>query len=266
MDGNPYVNPTIFTEALEKQHRSILEDYARELRSIAPRFSHAYYRAPLSNALRESLDADIAAMQSAGIDTTSALRRREREPYRLKLQIIADRLTHRASSFSLLEAGAKDAFGYAGPSAIAADLNMVAESLRESGYLRSAQRDLGQVRRKLELFGFHGASLDLREDSEIMRLAVRGLLDKQGTTLDEESPEARCETLTKALLQPRVSREPLHQDASALRASRVSQFTADFSAASGSKTINSLRAARREMARSSPRGNSASRSPGAAAR
>src|SRR5690606_21460450 len=68
MANNLTITPEVFAEALRKQHHAVLLKYAEDLHRIAPRFSHADYRAPLAETLRESLDRDLEEMASSGRD------------------------------------------------------------------------------------------------------------------------------------------------------------------------------------------------------
>ncbi|HTM46057.1 MAG TPA: phosphoenolpyruvate carboxylase [Polyangiaceae bacterium] len=179
MDGNPHVTPDVFEEALLKQHRAVLRKYAEDLRSVAPTFSHAAYRAPPLPALNESIDEDITVLRSAGVASfRSPERVKIREPYRLKLRMMAERLSRRADLSGL--DGAKVEFSYNSPAELIRELDLVSDSLQASGYHRSAAQDLAAVRRKVDIYGFHGASLDLREDAEIFRATVVHLLSASG--------------------------------------------------------------------------------------
>jgi phosphoenolpyruvate carboxylase len=198
MDGNPFVTPDVFTEALLKQHRSVLRKYSEDLRSIAPTFSHAAYRAPPAEALSRSIERDIEQVRDAKVDIRAPERVRAREPYRLKLRMIAERLSRRAESESLTELN--PAFSYASVAELIADLDLVCNSLAASGYHRSVSQELAAIRRKVDIYGFHGACLDLREDSEVFRRAAATLLEVAGVPgWAALQPAERLERLTQQI-------------------------------------------------------------------
>lgn len=199
MDGNPFVTPDVFTEALLKQHRAVLRKYAEDLRSIAPTFSHAAYRAPPGDALSRSIERDIEQLREAKVDIRAPERVRAREPYRLKLRMISERLSRRADGEELSELN--PAFSYASVAELIADLDLVCASLAASGYHRSVAQELAGIRRKVDLYGFHGACLDLREDSEVFRRAAGTLLETEGVTgWAALQPAQRLERLTQHII------------------------------------------------------------------
>lgn len=212
MDGNPFVTPVIFAEALTKQHRTVLRKYSEDLRALAPNFSHAIYRAQPLPELQESLDRDIAELQAAGLTHIKQPERvRQREPYRLKLRLMAERLARRADA-AVLESPLPS-FSYDSPQQLLDDLALVSQSLEASGYRRSAAQDLGSIRRKVSLYGFHGASLDLREDSEVFRAAANALLAAEGRGgWLELPPEQRLEPLTAGILALPPAPGPRYRD------------------------------------------------------
>lgn len=178
MAGNPSITPEVFAEALRKQHHAVLLKYAEDLHGIAPRFSHADYRAPLSGALQESLDRDLEEMASSGRDIGPLLRYRRREPYRLKLTLMAERLEHTLDAPVLDASSARPTFSYANVDALRADLGLLNESLAETGYHRSRLQELDLFGRKLSLYGFHVASMDLREQAQVIGRAGLAVLEQ----------------------------------------------------------------------------------------
>lgn len=178
MAGNPNTTPEVFAEALRKQHHAVLLKYAEDLHGIAPRFSHADYRAPLSEPLKDSLDRDLEEMASSGRDIGPLLRYRRREPYRLKLTLMAERLEHTLDAPVLDASSARPTFSYANVDALKADLALLNESLAGSGYHRSRLQELDLFARKLGLYGFHVASMDLREQAHVVARAGLAVLEQ----------------------------------------------------------------------------------------
>ncbi len=105
-------------------------------------------RAARSSSVSAELDASIAADEQALPEAAAALARSdEREAYRKKLAFIRWRLEHDA---------------YRDPSELLADLGVIARSLEANRGHRIAAGQLARLQRRVELFGFHLAKLDVR--------------------------------------------------------------------------------------------------------
>ena len=116
---------------------------------------------PVSPALEASLERDAAELPSARV-----LRRanREFEPLRTKLGFITHRLEN------MLDPLAREP-GYADPQELRDDLWLVLESVG-SGHVAD-----GAIRRllwQIDVFGFHVASLDVRQSASVVQEAVGG--------------------------------------------------------------------------------------------
>lgn len=189
MDGNPFVTPAVFAEALRKQRRVAIAHYAELSRRIAPLLSHAAYRLPTTPALEDSLERDLHELADTGRDASEARQQRQREPYRLKLRLMGDRL-ERSLDHSPLDEAERAPLRYGVPAELLADLRLVREALARGGYVRSAAHELADFERKVRAFGFHLASLDLREDSLYVRAAARAVLRIARVSTEDDTLEA----------------------------------------------------------------------------
>lgn len=204
MDGNPFVNPQVYADALVKQYRTCLEYYATRLDELAPELSHAVYRAKPPAVFKARLQELIDERRALGEHGGAMETRRDREPYRLYLSLLAARVA-RSSQRAILQQDAPGLPGtYANPSELAQDVEICAEALAHAGYERSAKQGLRSLRRQLSLFGFHLASLDIREDAEVVRQAGHSVLRARGdAAANDES--ALVEQLTQAILATTVA-------------------------------------------------------------
>ena len=130
---------------------------------LAQAFSHSSRRTQVSPALEASLEHDAAELPSARV-----LRRanREFEPLRSKLGFITHRLDN------MLDPLAREP-GYGDPQELRDDLWLVLDSVG------SAHVANGAIRRllwQIDVFGFHVASLDVRQSSSVVQEAVATLL------------------------------------------------------------------------------------------
>ena len=105
------------------------------------------------------------------------------------------------------------ALAYAAPAELAADLDVVAQSLAENGAGDLAQGRLMTLREGVDSFGFHLAVVDMRQNSDVHERVVADLLARAGVTPDYTGlPEARrVELLVAELASPRLLRSPYRE-------------------------------------------------------
>jgi phosphoenolpyruvate carboxylase len=99
------------------------------------------------------------------------------------------------------EPGAEADRGYASAQELLADLEVMAESLRASRGAVLARAYLEPLARRVRLFGFHLAPMDVREHSSRHAAAVAELLRRSGLCPDyaDLAPEDQAAVLTRAL-------------------------------------------------------------------
>lgn len=143
-DGNPNAGPDTVADALERARTLLLARYRDEVRALAAALGISTGLVGVSDELVESIARDEAELPDYAAAIGS---QNEGEPYRRKLSFVWWRLGND---------------GYASAAALEADLAVLDRSLRENRGERIADGRLAGVRRRVELFGFHGAKLDLR--------------------------------------------------------------------------------------------------------
>jgi phosphoenolpyruvate carboxylase len=143
-DGNPATGAATIDEALGRARALALGRYRDEVRSLAVTIGSSGSLVDISEELANSTARDERELPeyAAGIGAQN-----EDEPYRRKLSFIWWRLGNE---------------GYATAEDLEADLDVVDRSLRANRGARIADGRLADLRRRLELFGFHVARLDIR--------------------------------------------------------------------------------------------------------
>jgi phosphoenolpyruvate carboxylase len=144
LDGNPNAGPDTIHAALERARMLAVERYRADVRSLAVALAMHRSLVDVSPALEESIARDERELPEYADEIG---RRNELEPYRRKLSFMWWRLGND---------------GYADAPALLADLDVLADSLREHRGARIASGRLADLRRRVELFGFHVAKLDVR--------------------------------------------------------------------------------------------------------
>ncbi|WP_114953707.1 phosphoenolpyruvate carboxylase [Sphingosinicella terrae] len=195
-DGNPFVNAESLKRALAGAAEAVLAFYMDEIHALGAELS-------ISSALAETTD-ELAALADASGDTSPA---RQDEPYRRALSGIYARL---AATYARLcgrpapRPASVEAAPYDRPEAFRADLEIVDRAL--GGEDAALERLIHAV----ETFGFHLATLDLRQNAQVHERVVAELLAVAGVEpdylgLDEA---ARVALLRRELASARLLATP----------------------------------------------------------
>jgi phosphoenolpyruvate carboxylase len=198
-DGNPFVTPEITAEAYHLQSEVALGSYLSDVDHLVQRLSQWEGRISLTRSFREALKKQI---EQEGLP-----QRFVGEPYRQKL-IFMHRALHAERSLPLTASGVSAAGGYADKGeGFENDLKLIEMTLRQGQGERAACAFVRPLRYRARAFGFHLATLDIREHSRVHEAAVADLLRYAGVTEDYSalSEAERTELLTAEL----ASRRPL---------------------------------------------------------
>src|ERR687890_246496 len=165
-DGNPFVRPETLGTALALHRDLILTRHLDSALSLAEHLSQSVRLAAIS----EELERSIERYEWLLPDTAREFRNQERhEPYRRKMLLVAARLRR-----SLWDPNSPVAYGSAAE--LKADLLVVQRSLLRHGGQRVAEGGLRDFIRQVDVFGFHLARLDVRQESSRVATAVAELL------------------------------------------------------------------------------------------
>jgi phosphoenolpyruvate carboxylase len=167
-DGNPFVTEEVLRAALRAQSGRALKHYFDELRLLGSELS---------------LDSRLVGTTDALVDLAGHSRdrsaNRQYEPYRRVITAIYARLAATARVLDGLEE-AREAIGDARPyrdsGELLFDLGILDDSLVRNGCGMLAQGRLKNLRRAVDVFGFHLAALDLRQNSGVHERTVDEML------------------------------------------------------------------------------------------
>ncbi len=198
-DGNPFVTPELTTEILEIQHDHGLRALRRSVEVVAEELSSSIRIAGVSEALVVSLraDADLLPEVQERFGRLNA-----EEPYRLKCAFIHERLERTRSRIAT---GARHEPGidYSGPDDLLSDLWLVDASLRTHRGDAIADGVLARLIRNVEAFGFHLATMDVREHAEKHAGAIAEAMSRIGVDWDSLDRAERTRRLASELASPR---------------------------------------------------------------
>ncbi len=193
MDGNPNVGAATILQTLERQQKLIVDRYRQELRDLFGQLSHS------SSLVKTSAGCDSLIERLRGLvpEAISSIPERYQDmPYRVVLNLIDARL----------EAVQLQAPGrYSSADELAGDLEIVADSIDQHGGTGSER--VRHLIRRVEAFGLHLATLDIRQDSAVHRQAVGEALGEPNfSDLDRAQRTAR-------IVEALQSAEPLTEHA-----------------------------------------------------
>jgi phosphoenolpyruvate carboxylase len=220
-DGNPAVTAEVTRAASRLARAAVLERYRQEVQALGLDLSISARLVGASPDMMASIDRDRAELG------TQRVKRWADEPYRRKLGLIAERLRRAEQD----EPG-----GYTHAEALLADLQLIRHSLLTYGGERIANGPVLDLCRRVSVFGFHLAELEIRQHALRHAAAVSELFQLAEGIDYAALDEAR----QQALLESHLAGSPL-----ALPPEALSPLTRE--------TLNTFRAIADIQRRSGPR-------------
>ena len=212
-DGNPGVTADITERTLRIQADHVLHGYE----AVANRLMHTSASASSGDRVSRHLVSRLARDAETLPEIDRQVRRRfPDEPYRQRFGFIAERL--RRTRAALTGEAAPLTGRYSSPDELDAELAELQEALLEDGLDRVAWGDVADLRWQLGTFGFHVASLEVRQHATVHRAALAvleaGPAEADGTL--EISPGVPLDEVTGtfraiAAVQARFGAEACHQ-------------------------------------------------------
>ena len=202
-DGNPFVGNDTTESALREQKDLVLKRYAADVkelyRLLSPSLSRATFDAKFLDDLRKE-------MQTVPPDEIETLERFSQEPYRQKLILIYRRLrATRKQNQNAWADNQRDERSYGNVDEFLTELNRVKESLMANRGEMLVWGRLNRLIRRAEVFGFHLASLDIRQHSGKHETAVAEIFARYAIADDYVgmNESERVDALTREIENPR---------------------------------------------------------------
>ncbi len=160
MDGNPNVNAKTIRSTMARQRLLVLDLYFKECGSLSAKLSQCESRVAVSAAVHEMIERYRDVFQNA----YHAVPVRHRDmPYRVLLRLIQQRLQATYDD---------DAYPYESAAQFRADIQIIADSLTENKGEHAGLFSVRRLLRRLDTFGFHLVTLDVRQDAMVHRQVV----------------------------------------------------------------------------------------------
>jgi phosphoenolpyruvate carboxylase len=202
-DGNPFVTIDVTQQTLKAHQRTALSFYARQIFTMYELLSPSRTRVGYSDALLASIEKDRELLKEAD---DKLLERFSQEPYRQKLIAIHRRLlaTIQATD-QMWHERSENPLKYENVKQLLDDLCLIRESLAQNKGQQLARGQFQRLIRAVEVFGFHLATLDIRQHARHHRSAAAEIFNINQTTTDYDSlgEAEKIETLVAEIESPR---------------------------------------------------------------
>jgi phosphoenolpyruvate carboxylase len=188
MDGNPDVHAKSIRETLARQQQVIINAYFKDCGILAQLLSQSASRSGVIPELMQRIELYAALIPGAQGSTPM---RHDRMPYRVFLGQVSERLRltydHRPN-------------GYEGPQQFLRDLELISSSLKANKGFHAGWGNVQRLIRRVKTFGFHLATLDLRQQAEVHHRVI-------GQGLDDPHWMARSASERHDLLVSAIERD-----------------------------------------------------------
>jgi len=185
MDGNPNVGPDTIRHTLERQRELILDRYIAEVRDLFRHLSQSRSRITVDKVVEERCREYRRRMPEVAERIPS---RYNEMPYRILLWFCWARLEDTRE-------GGRHAFPSA--KAFGTDLELIIASLGHNRGVHAGLTNATRLVRRVQTFGFHLATLDVRQDALVHREVAGELLGSAGFV--DLPPEERARRLRSAI-------------------------------------------------------------------
>lgn len=202
-DGNPSVTADVTWKTLEMQRKLAIREYQRILVELMKYLSFSSSMVSVSDELLQSIEKDRNQVTLKKME----IWHNEKEPYRIKLAYMLAKMMH------ILDENMTGSECYQSPEEFIEDLKVIDRSLRFHFADYVADTYIQKLIRQVELFGFHTATLDIRQHSQEHENAMSEILQKMNVVQDYASltEDEKVELLNNLLNDPRPLTTPYQE-------------------------------------------------------
>ncbi|MGB5352769.1 MAG: phosphoenolpyruvate carboxylase, partial [Woeseia sp.] len=160
MDGNPNVNAKTIRSTMARQRSLVLDLYYRECAGLSAKLSQSKQRVNINDDVLQRVEEYRSEYQNAYHSVP--LRHRDM-PYRVLLRLVQQRL----------QATYDDAaYPYENARQFRSDIKLIADSLAENNGEHAGLFAVKRLMRRIDTFGFHLVTLDVRQDAMLHREVI----------------------------------------------------------------------------------------------
>ena len=185
MDGNPNVTATTILETLATQRAVVIKRYLPEISRLGRYLSQSSSEIGISEPVMKQLRRYREMMPEVN---RTIPERHQDMPYRCLLKMVASRLQATL---------AEKEHGYSTTSEFAGDIRLISDSLQANKGEHAGLFGIERLLRRIQTFGFHLVTLDVRQDALLHRRVMGELLGC--ADWEERDPVSRTRTLAHLL-------------------------------------------------------------------
>jgi len=168
-DGHPLVTPSVTEFSLSEFRIAAFQLLEKELRELAAQLTISRHLVEVPEQLQDRID-ELSFVIDNETSVKEILDRQSEEPWKQLANLMSLRLREQITGKP----------GYSSPAMLTADLDLISNTLGASGCHLLEEQAIRPVRHKIEMFGFHLAKLDLRQNSEFHDNAIAEILAISG--------------------------------------------------------------------------------------
>src|SRR5690606_2999350 len=175
-DGNPNVDAITLEQALVRQATHVLRYYLDEIKALGTELS-----------LSQSLISASPELMALALESRDTSLHRIDEPYRRASIHLYARLAATAETILGRSVASRPTYAaepYSDPQAFEADLSIIGESLDANHGASIARLRLSHLHQAVPVFGFHLATVDLRQSSDVHERVLDELFTAAQVSLD----------------------------------------------------------------------------------
>ncbi|MBT5830623.1 MAG: phosphoenolpyruvate carboxylase [Candidatus Latescibacteria bacterium] len=184
MDGNPNVTHKTIQHTLSQHRTIIFKKYKDEMATLYRQLSQSLSRVTVNPIIHDTIQAYQKSFPTA-FEKIPA--RHQNMPYRVLLHLMQARLQATEND---------ETTQYAHPNEFVDDLRNITQSLRDNKGTSAGLFGIKRLLRRAEAFGFHLATLDIRQDALVHRTVMAKLLGNNNW--DTIPAEERAQILIEA--------------------------------------------------------------------
>lgn len=168
-DGHLLVTPAVTDYSLGELRQAALQLLEKELRNLAAQLTISRHLTVVPEELQDRID-ELSFVIASQTDVKAIFDSQAEEPWRQLANLMA----------TLVGEQIRGKNGYASPAHLTADLDLISRTLAAAGCRLLEEQAIRPVRHKIEMFGFHLATLDVRQNSEFHDFAIAEILTAAG--------------------------------------------------------------------------------------
>ena len=206
-DGHPYVTPAITRQTINLHKKHIINLYTEDLKGLISILSSSNLRLNISESFNENLEKELELYEfftSEG--SRNKFIKNPHEIFRTKLAVIIEKLEQTASYIGDI---VKKGFLYQNSSELYQEIIEIKEQFALNNGKPLIESYIEPLLYKIRTFGFHFASVDIRQHSEIINATVGELL-KAVEVINQDWHSISYEERKRILISEILNRRPIY--------------------------------------------------------